>query len=191
MGQHGGQGGLGDGPAGYDAQAALKALQGMASPGTSTTAAGAAAASVQLQPPAAAGPVQSASIQRLQGVAMPNKNAQSGPLSPSATQYNSGEQGGGERLLRVECDGAWLKGSSVRVVGLMQKALPPLCNHPRPSVREALAADKGLALQATVGACCILQLLSVRTVVNIKSAKSAGGYRHKWPPSQASNANDR
>ena len=41
--------------------------------------------------------------------------------------------------LRVERTAAWLRESGGRVAGLLSRVLPPLCGHPRPSVREAAA----------------------------------------------------
>lgn len=94
------------------AQAALAALQGMARPAAAAAAPAAPAAPPRSSPAAA----------------------------PQGTSGSSG--GGPDRSLRVQCDAEWARASAERVAGLLGRALPPLCSHPRPSVREALAVGE-------------------------------------------------
>jgi len=140
-----------EGPPACDALAALRALQGMAKPPVATGAPGAA-------PPASLpsafksrsmAPGQTSS---LFGVA-PGSAQPAGVGGLAGAARGLGSSGADDKVLRVERDAAWLAGSGMRVTGLLRKALPPLCTHPRPAVREAVANGESVCTCACLHLC--------------------------------------
>ena len=107
-------------------QAALRALQQMAHAGGSAGQAAAATSTAR------AGSAEGSSS----GLGVPGRT----PAAAACPPAGAGAAAGGAHGLRVACDAGWVRSSAGRVLGLLHKALPPLCSHPRPSVREALAA---------------------------------------------------
>ncbi|GAB4823772.1 hypothetical protein N2152v2_010818 [Parachlorella kessleri] len=64
----------------------------------------------------------------------------------------AGSQGGAPRL-RVDLDWGWVEGTAARVHEVLRVALPPLCAHPKPAVRQQLAGTCSLLLSR-----CLLAL---------------------------------
>ncbi len=119
--------GSGGGSAGIsgaaDALSALRALSAAASGSPAATRGDA-------EPSSASNPTLGATAQ---GTGQPGPNA-------GKQQGQQQQQPGQARRLRVTRTPEWLRDTAERMNGLLARALPPLCSHPRPAVRAALAA---------------------------------------------------